>query len=136
MFLFDFLCLAFSSHSVGSLETYQLITDPEEILGQMTDNIGTVWVTALDQYADSLEVHDRRRIRATPSLEALLSEIGELQAQYARKTWARIFERLIPAMQWLSGFNHCIQTFTQAAPKAFVLLWGSLSFILEVSTSE
>lgn len=99
----------------------------------MADNVGNVWVTALDRYAESLEVHDQRRIRATPSLEALLSEIEVLRVQYARKAWSRFFDRLAPIIQWLSGFSQCVQAFTQAAPKAFILLWGSLSFILEVS---
>lgn len=99
----------------------------------MSDSVVAMRVTTLDQYVAGLEVHDRKRIGSTPSLDALLTEIAALRAQYARKTCTRIFDQLRPIMQWLSGFDRCVQTFTQAAPKGFILLWGSLSFILEVS---
>lgn len=101
----------------------------------MADNIGAVWTRALDEYVASLDVHVRRRITSIGSLEVLLSEVGALKAQYAKKTWARIFDRLNPMLQSLNGFNQCVQTFTQIAPKGFILLWGSLSFILEVSVT-
>ncbi|KAJ4386491.1 hypothetical protein N0V93_009388 [Gnomoniopsis smithogilvyi] len=99
----------------------------------MSDSVAVMWTRALDQYAAGLEVHAREKIMSIPSLEALLSQIGALRAQYAKKTWARIFDRLNPMMQSLSGFNQCVQTFTQAAPKGFILLWGSLSFIVEIA---
>lgn len=98
----------------------------------MADSVAIMWSKALEQYAAGLEKQARERILSIPSLEALLSEIGVLRAQYAKKTWARIFDRLNPILQSLSGFNQCVQTFTQAAPKGFILLWGSLSLILEV----
>lgn len=99
---------------------------------KMADNIGTMWTRSLDQYVAGLDVHARKRLTSTGSLEALLSDVGVLRAQYAKKTWARIFDRLNPMLQSLNGFNQCVQTFTQVAPKGFILLWGSLSFILEV----
>lgn len=100
---------------------------------KMADDTGTMWTRALEQYMTGLDVQARKRITSTGSLEALLSDVGVLRAQYAKKTWARIFDRLNPMLQSLNGFNQCVQTFTQIAPKGFVLLWGSLSFILEVS---
>lgn len=102
----------------------------------MADDIAVTWATALDQYAAGLEVPARQRILSITSLEALQSEIGALRAKYAHKSSSRIFDRLNPVMQSLSGFNQCVQTFTQAAPKGFILLWGSLSFILEVSIEQ
>lgn len=100
---------------------------------KMADDTGTMWTRALDQYVAGLDVHARKRIKSTGSLEALLSDVGVLRAQYAKRRWAHIFDRLNPILQSLNGFNQCVQTFTQVAPKGFILLWGSLSFILEVS---
>lgn len=99
----------------------------------MADNIEKIWAKALDQHVAGLDVHARKRITSTGSLEALLSEVGALRDQYAKKTWAHIFDRLNPMLQSLYGFNQCVQTFTQVAPKGFILLWGCLSFVLEVS---
>lgn len=100
--------------------------------GKMTNNIEIIWIRALDNYLASLDDHELRRIRGVTSIQGLMSDIQVLQKQYAGRASARCFDRLRPILTWLESFNKCVQTFINVSPKAFVLLWGSLSFALEV----
>lgn len=91
-----------------------------------------IWEGALAQFQATLTDQQRQSIGAVTSLEGLIGRVEKLQKYYADRYTARWFGRLAPVLTWLTGFNYCVHSFLQASPPEFVVLWGSLSFVLEV----
>ncbi|KAK0732169.1 hypothetical protein B0H67DRAFT_475065 [Lasiosphaeris hirsuta] len=109
-------------------------SEPE---GSLDDTSGVTVSTsssggALQPYMKNLRDNDRARIQRVDTLEGLMRHVDQLRGQYAGEKWSRFFDFLKPVMSWLSGYNTCINSFLQASPPEFVMLWGSMAFVLEV----
>lgn len=128
LFSIHYVLLGYALHYVCIHNGHQAEREKK----RMTNNIEIIWVRALDKYLANLDDHELRRIRGVTSIQGLMSDVQVLQKQYAGKASARCFDRLRPILTWLESFNKCVQTFINVSPKTFVLLWGSLSFALEV----
>jgi hypothetical protein len=92
-----------------------------------------IWDAALGRFQASLTGEQKKRIGTVTSFEELVGLVEKLQKQYADRSSSRWFGKLAPVLSWLTGFNQCVHAFLQASPPEFVLLWGSLSLVLEVT---
>jgi len=91
---------------------------------------------ALAQFEASLTGEQKKCLGTVTSLEDLVGLVEKLQKKYGDKSSSRWFGKLAPVLSWLTGLNQCVHAFLQASPREFVLLWGSLSLVLEVSTLQ
>jgi len=67
------------------------------------------------------------------TLDELLTHIDSLKSSYLNRRSSKAFDRLEPSLVRLWEFNTCVQSYLQASPKPFILLWGSLSIVLQLS---
>ncbi|CAM1508137.1 Fc.00g049850.m01.CDS01 [Cosmosporella sp. VM-42] len=98
----------------------------------MADNFDAVRSKALEGYMKRLSDAEREKLTAVGSIDGLLQRVEVLRDEYCSTRTARHLERLTPLLHWLSSFNRCVQSFIQVSPPEFVLLWGSLSFVIEI----
>jgi hypothetical protein len=87
---------------------------------------------SLARFRATLTEEQKQRIGTVTSLEGLIGKVENLQKKYRARAQSRWFDKLAPVLTWLTGFNQCVHSFLQASPPEFALVWGSLSFALEV----
>ncbi|OTA96823.1 hypothetical protein M434DRAFT_27437 [Hypoxylon sp. CO27-5] len=93
----------------------------------------TIWVTALNEFLSSLDEGDRRKVESISGPNDLLQHVQSLHDSYHASRTARILDRLQPIFRWLHSYNECVKIYLNAAPQPFILLWGSLSLVIEVA---
>ena len=74
----------------------------------------------------------REQLCRFDTLDGLLTHIDGLRSSYLNRRSSKTFQRLEPSLVRLWEFNTCVQSYLQASPKPFILLWGSLSIVLQV----
>lgn len=99
----------------------------------MADRERDLWLRAWESYLNSLTSSQRKKVHAIDSLEALRGRVEYLQKKHRSSRTSRCLERMEPLLCSLADFNICVQSFLQAAPREFILLWGSMSLIVEVN---
>lgn len=99
----------------------------------MVDMIKDVFEQASSEYLSRLPERERRMVEAVDTPEKFLKRVELVKERYLRERSVRCYIFLQPVLDWLRGFDPHIQGFLHASPKALVLLWGSFSFVLEVS---
>ena len=103
---------------------------PEDTI--MADGTQNVYEAAVAQYMEKFSNPETDFVCKLESVEGFLDYVDGLNGRYARKRASCYFERLRPVLDWLWKFNSSVQSFLQASPEIFVLVWGSLSVILQV----
>ncbi len=98
------------------------------------EEVQALWNNALQTYLAGLKQEERARISTAGCVGQLLEQVAHLQTKYAGGSLSRCFERLSPVLQSLDGYTKCVHSFLQACTPQFVIIWGSLSFLLEVCT--
>ncbi len=64
----------------------------------------------------------------------MLKHVAKLCVSYSASSLVgRTLQRLTPVLQWLESYHACVQIYLQAAPAPFVIFWGTLSLVIEVS---
>jgi hypothetical protein len=91
-----------------------------------------VWIAAVDQFLGSLDESDRRNLSSVSSVDDLLQHVESLHVSYQKARLTRILDRLRPVLRWLQSYNDCVRIYLEAAPKPLLILWGSLSLVIEV----
>lgn len=90
-----------------------------------------VYDAAVVEYIVELSESERDDIRKLDSVEGFLDHMGKLNGGYVQKRSSFWFERLRPVLDWLWQFHCSVQSFLQASPESFILVWGPLSVILQ-----
>ncbi|KAK5659347.1 hypothetical protein OQA88_1440 [Cercophora sp. LCS_1] len=93
-----------------------------------------LWQGTLTRFQATLTDEQWQQINTVKNLQELIGQVEVLRKRYAGRFMSRCFGKLQPVLEWLRGFDHCVHSFLQASPPEFVVLWGSLSFVLEIST--
>ncbi|KAI0839447.1 hypothetical protein F5Y06DRAFT_303168 [Hypoxylon sp. FL0890] len=96
-------------------------------------DVQAIWVTALDEFLGSLDESDRRNVESISGIGGLLQHVQSLRNSYCTSRLTRALDRLKPVFRWLQSYNECVKIYLNAAPEPFVLLWGSLSLVIEVA---
>lgn len=98
----------------------------------MADDMQRVWNTVESRYLEKLVRTERDLLPRFDGAESFLAHVNSLSELYSGKRSSKVLRRLRPMLEWLWSFNTCAQSFVQASPEAFALVWGSLSVILQV----
>lgn len=91
-----------------------------------------IWVSALDAFLSSLDEDDRRKVNSVSGVDNMLHHVQELRVEYRNSRLIRVLDRLLPFMRWIKSYSECMKIYIEGAPRALVLLWGSLSLVIEV----
>lgn len=91
-----------------------------------------LWKKAFGDFMSGLTAKQRSYIGAVSSAHQLTERVTKLQRKYEDGRTSRCLGRVTSVLEWFASFNKCVTSFLQASPPEFVLLWGSLSFLLEV----
>ncbi|KAI1445428.1 hypothetical protein F5Y02DRAFT_386167 [Annulohypoxylon stygium] len=93
-----------------------------------------IWVSALDAFLSSLDEDDRRKVNSVSGVDNMLHHVQELRVEYRNSRLIRVLDRLLPFMRWIKSYSECMKIYIEGAPRALVLLWGSLSLVIEIAT--
>jgi hypothetical protein len=94
------------------------------------------WIQAQESYLESLSPAQRRRIRGITTKEMLLETTKEYYEKYKQGGLPAQLERINPFLAQLSSFSHVVRTFVSSNPAVSGLIWGSVSFIIELCQSQ
>ena len=91
---------------------------------------------ALDKFSGALDRRDASTsVQAAVTNEDLLHRTLYLRQRYGARKAERILQRLEPFLTSLQSFSEVVKVFLQASPAIVTLLWGSVFFVLEVTSS-
>lgn len=96
----------------------------------------SAWIQAQDKYLASLNPAQRQRIRGITTRGKLLETTKEHYEKYKQGGLAAQLEKINPFLAQLHSFSHVIGTFVSSNPAISGLIWGSISFIIEVCQSR
>ncbi|OTA58869.1 hypothetical protein K449DRAFT_436358 [Hypoxylon sp. EC38] len=96
-------------------------------------DVQNVWIAALDEFLGSLDESERRNVKSISGIDDLLQHVQSLRDSYRKSRVIHALDRLQPILRWLQSYNECVKIYLNAAPQPFVLLWGSLSLVIEVA---
>ena len=100
----------------------------------MDVELHSVWNRAKTDFLKSLPADDAVKIISICSDQSLVHEVSDLCRRYTEHGLARRLEPLQPFTSSIRSFTRVISTFTQHDPQISLLVWGSISFVLEVSS--
>jgi hypothetical protein len=92
----------------------------------------SAWIQAQDNYLASLTPDQRRRIRGITTIGKLLETTKQYHEKYKQGGLAAQLEKINPFLAQLNSFSYIIGTFESSNPTISGLIWGSVSFIIEV----
>ena len=98
------------------------------------DSATAVWASAMETYCHGFSAAQRAQLEEVTGIGRLLEQVTYLRKRYASRRSTRCFNRLASILEWVDGFGRCVRSFLNAGAPQFVLIWGSLSFLLEVIT--
>lgn len=101
--------------------------------GGMTKEV--LWDEALEQWRAVLTANQKKKMDMVNSFDELKSRVQKLRERYANRAMTSIFDKVDKVLIWLNNFSQCVRSFLQASPPEFILVWGTLSFIIEVGSS-
>jgi hypothetical protein len=92
----------------------------------------SAWIKAQDIYLASLTPSQIRSIRSITTQSELLNITKEYRKRYNSRGFAKLLDRVNPFLAQLHSFSHIIKTYVSSDPKFAALVWGSVTFVLEV----
>lgn len=93
------------------------------------------WRNARDTYRRSLPEKDFKRIMIPAGPEDVLKEVQEWQSRQSKSKYRRVADGIHAGMSRLEKFNRAIDLIAQGSPAPGCLVWGSIIFVLTVSSS-
>lgn len=98
----------------------------------MDEGFSRVWIRAIDEYLKTISKDDLAKICSINDQASLLDQSKLLQKAYNSGAVARSIDRVSPFLAKLQSFSEVVNKFTSAKPEIAALVWGSVSFVLEV----
>jgi hypothetical protein len=109
------------STNLLSRKLMDIVRDPE-----------SAWTKAQDTYLASLTPSQIRSIRSITTQSELLNTTKEYRRRYNSRGFAKLLDRVNPFLAQLHSFSDIIKTYVSSDPKFATLVWGSVTFVLEV----
>ena len=92
-----------------------------------------IWTEVYSEYLGRLQPDVAAKIGSTNSDLSLIGGVDRLCKRYKERRTVHNLRRLEPFLCSIRSFTQVISTFTQHDAQISVLVWGSISFVLEVS---
>ncbi|KAI0886344.1 uncharacterized protein GGS22DRAFT_179230 [Annulohypoxylon maeteangense] len=95
-----------------------------------------IWDSAWDEFLNSLSEEDRANVESTGSVDDMLHHVQALRVSYHASRLIRTLDRLQPILRWLRSYNECMKVYIEGSPRPLILLWGSITLLIEIVTRE
>jgi len=96
------------------------------------DPFDKIWNDAWAHYKETLSSKQLEQLLQTRDYNSLLDKTRSLRERYNERGTTRAFDRINRFLSTINTFSEVVKVFLQADPRVFALIWGSVSFVLEV----
>jgi len=96
------------------------------------DPFDKIWNDAWAHYKETLSSKQLEQLRETRDYNSLVGKTRSLRERYNERRITRALDRINRFLSTVNTFSDVVKVFLQADPRVFALIWGSVSFVLEV----